>query len=114
MRGASCRLCGAAWPFRARTSFGAGCPTCGGSPLCDTCGHPRRDHVRVFVSGGTRECRRRVGDFQSLSSQPCECTGYVPVAGALVDATFAQPDPPAADAPLPKLRLARRPDEQDD
>lgn len=86
---------------------GGGCPICGGSPLCDECGHPRRDHVRVFVKGGPRECRRRIGDFQSLSSAPCECRGYVPIEGSLGDAGFAQPDVVDEDEPLPALRIAR-------
>jgi len=72
--------------------------------LCDACGHPRRDHVRVFVQGGARECRRRIGDFQTLSSAPCACTGYVQVDGPLADASFAQPDPDLHDEPLPQLR----------
>jgi hypothetical protein len=87
---------------------GGGCPTCGGSPLCDECGHPRRDHVRVYVKGGKHECRRRIGDFQSLTSSLCTCSGYAPVDGAIADATFAQPDVIEPDEPLPRLRVARR------
>lgn len=82
---------------------------CGGSPLCHTCGHPRRDHVRVFVQGGRRECRRRIGDFQTLSSAACECTGYVPVEGSLADALFAAPDFDYSEEPFPQLRLGPRP-----
>lgn len=88
---------------------GGGCPTCGGSPLCDTCGHPRRDHVRVYIKGGKRECRRRIGDFQTLTSTACSCTGYVPVEGSLADAGFAVSDPVHGDdALLPALRLVKR------
>ena len=111
MSSISCRVCGTPWPRPAHkwATSGGGCPTCGGSPLCDECGHPRRDHVRVYVKGGKRECRRRIGDFQSLTSMPCGCSGYVPVDGSLADASFAQPDPPVpADAPLPPLRVAPR------
>jgi hypothetical protein len=87
---------------------GGGCPTCGGSPLCDTCGHSRGDHAHVYVKGGKHECRKRVGDFQTLTSAPCDCTGYEPIAGSLGEATFAQPDPPAdPEEPLPSLRIAR-------
>jgi hypothetical protein len=87
---------------------GSGCPTCGGSPLCDGCGHPRRDHVRVYVKGGERECRRRIGDFQTLTSSACPCSGYVPVEGALADAAFAQADPEIGeDVPIARLRVAK-------
>jgi hypothetical protein len=56
-----------------------------------------------------RECRRRVGDFQTLTSTACPCPGYVPVEGALGDARFAQPDPAVGgEAPLPRLRVVRR------
>jgi hypothetical protein len=106
----ACRYCGTSWRRREHRwiTDGGGCPTCGGSPLCDTCGHPRRDHVRVYVQGGRRECRRRIGDFQTLSSAPCDCTGYVPLEGSLADASFAAPDPDLSAEPLPQLRLSPR------
>jgi hypothetical protein len=88
---------------------GGGCPTCGGSPLCDRCGHPRRDHVRVYVQGGTRECRRRIGDFQTLTSTACTCAGYIPVEGSLADAGFAQADPVIdEDLTMAPLRVVKR------
>ena len=107
----SCRQCGTRWPVGAHRGVmdGDGCPTCGGSPLCDGCGHPRRDHVRVYVKGGTRACRRRIGDFQTLTSAACSCTGYVPVEGSLADAGFAEPDTVIDDdAPMAQLRVVKR------
>ena len=106
----ACRLCGSLWPRSTHRWIdeGGGCPSCAGSPLCNSCGHPRSDHVRVYVKGGKRECRRRIGDFQTLSSAPCDCAGYVPLAGALADAEFAQAEV-AGEEPLPALRLAPPP-----
>ena len=79
----------------------AGCKTCGGSPLCDSCGHPRSKHVAVFKKG-KRQCTFQAFDLQSLSRLHCECRGYLAVGGSLSEAAFAQPDT----EPLPPLRLA--------
>jgi hypothetical protein len=77
------------------------CSACANSPLCDRCGHPRGDHAEVFVRGGDPACRRLLGDFQTLTSWLCPCSGFRPVAGPLRDAAFAEAD----DGPAP-LRLA--------
>jgi hypothetical protein len=45
-----------------------------------------------------------IRDFQSLSAQRCACTGFVPLRGALSDATFTEPDPDPLTLPL---RIAR-------
>lgn len=98
-----CRICGAIWPYPGHywITEGGGCKTCGGSPLCDSCGHARSKHVAVFKKG-KRQCTFRAFDLQSLSRLRCECRGYVPVGGSLSDAAFAQPDT----EPFPPLRLA--------
>ena len=60
----------------------------------------------MFVQGQSR-CNRRVGDFQTLTSWPCECEGFRPINGALSEATFAEASPPHEDDPLGvRLRLA--------
>jgi hypothetical protein len=76
------------------------CPACENSPLCDRCGHPRSDHVRVYVRGGPAGCGKIVGDFQSMRTWRCACEGFRPVTGTLADATFAT----AEVEPLPPLR----------
>jgi hypothetical protein len=97
----TCRVCGSSWPYPSHywITEGGGCRTCGGSPLCDSCGHPPATHLAVFRKG-QGGCSFTALDVQSLSHIPCSCKGYVPVAGALSDAGFAQPD----DGPLPRLR----------
>ena len=60
------------------------------------------------MRGGKHECRRRIGDFQTLTSELCDCSGYVPIEGALADATFAQPSTEAEEQPLPQLRVVPR------
>jgi hypothetical protein len=63
----------------------------------------------VYVKGGERECRRRIGDFQTLTSKACACSGYVPVEGPLADAGFAQPDPVVGgEMPIARLRVVKR------
>lgn len=98
-----CRVCGAVWPDRSHywITDGGGCRTCEGSPLCDSCGHPRSHHVAVFRKG-KRHCKFRAFDLQSLSRMDCDCPGYAVVDGQLADAGFAQVDC----APIPQLRLA--------
>lgn len=98
-----CRICGAVWPNRSHywITKGGGCKSCGGSPLCDSCGHPRAKHLAVFRKG-KRHCAFRAFDLQSLSRPHCDCRGYVPVDGSLSEAAFAQPDT----EPLQPLRLA--------
>jgi hypothetical protein len=59
------------------------------------------------VEGGERQCRRRIGDFQTLTSRPCSCPAYEPVRGPLSKATFAQPDP-EPEGPIPSLRVELR------
>ena len=81
---------------------GGGCKTRGGSPLCDTCGHPRATHS-AFFQKGERACRFKAADVQSLSYITCSCVGYVPVTGRLGEATFAQPET----GPLSRLRTSR-------
>ena len=97
-----CRICGSVWPFPSHywITDGGGCRTCGGSPLCDQCGHPRADHVAVYAKG-ERQCKFRAVDVQSLSHLPCACTSYTPVEGRLANASFAAPD----SGPLPRLRF---------
>ena len=97
----ACRVCGSVWPYPSHywITDGGGCRTCGGSPLCDSCGHPRASHAAVYKKG-RRHCTFRAFDLQSLRHRECECRGYVPVEGALSDAAFAQPET----GPLPRLR----------
>src|SRR5262245_29592687 len=97
----ACRVCGSVWPTASHywVTKGGGCRTCGGSLLCDACGHPRATNVAVYQRG-KRSCTFRAVDVQSLSHRECDCDGYVPVAGALRDAAFAQPDT----GPIPRLR----------
>jgi hypothetical protein len=98
-----CRICGAIWPYPSHywITEGGGCRTCGGSPLCDTCGHPRAKPVAVYKKG-KRRCAFRTYDMQSLAYLDCDCPGYAPVEGGLSEAEFARPD----SGPLPPLRLA--------
>jgi hypothetical protein len=97
----ACRICGSVWPYPSHywITEGGGCKTCGGSPLCDGCGHPRSSHVAVFKKGRP-SCGFSAFDRQSLRYLSCDCAGYAPVEGALSDASFAQPDT----GPLPRLR----------
>jgi hypothetical protein len=76
------------------------CPRCAGSPLCDRCGHQRGMHTGVYDKH-KRTCRHVWFDFQSLSKITCDCTGFVPLNGALRDAEFVN----AADDG-PPLRIA--------
>jgi hypothetical protein len=98
----TCRYCGAELS-RARKPLEV-CSACENSPLCDRCGHPRGDHTHVFARGVASGCNRMVGDFQTLTSWRCDCEGFRPISGSLGEASFAQPDPDAAE--LPPLRLA--------
>ena len=98
-----CRVCGSYGPVPSHfgVTDGGGCRTCGGSPLCDACGHPRSKHVAVFKKG-RRKCRLRSFDMQSLSSLPCMCAGYRPIEGRFAEAAFAQP----TTEPILSIRLA--------
>ena len=82
-----------------------GCERCGGSPLCDHCGHPRRLHTGVFGSG-TRGCRSQERDVQSLSVIRCAGAGYSPRTSSFAEAGFA-----TANDALPPLRIAAGDDE---
>ncbi len=97
----TCRVCGSTWPYPSHywITEGGGCKTCGGSPLCDGCGHPRSDHVAVYKKG-TRRCKFRARDVQSLSYIACTCLGYVPIEDRIAEASFAQLEV----GPLPRLR----------
>ena len=65
-------------------------------------------HVAT-TSVSTSKAVRRIGDFQTLTSTACSCTGYVPVEGSLADAGFAEPDPVIGDdAPMAQLRVVKR------
>jgi hypothetical protein len=55
------------------------CDACADSPLCDRCGHPREEHMQVFVRDIAPLCRWIVRDFQALTSVPCACPGFHPV-----------------------------------
>jgi hypothetical protein len=100
-----CRICGELWPLDQHLPAhqGGGCPSCGGSPLCDTCGHPRRDHVGAFSGNGKQQCRTQRHDIQVLDVATCRCTQYVPRTGRFSDAKFAEPDPDVG-GPIPRLR----------
>jgi hypothetical protein len=52
-------------------------------------------------------CDRQVGDFQTLTSKKCDCSGFRPIRGPLGEATFAMPNNEPPDAPLPPLRVAQ-------
>jgi hypothetical protein len=100
-----CRQCGDELP-RARRPLEI-CAKCEHAPLCDRCGHERGDHTQVFVRGESK-CTKRVGDFQTGRSWQCNCEGFVPLTGALSDATFAAATPSGQSDPLAvPLRLAR-------
>jgi hypothetical protein len=60
----------------------------------------------VFVRDRRAGCNWRVGDFQTLTSWPCECEGFRPVTGALSEAAFtvAAPDSNGS-APILPLRV---------
>jgi hypothetical protein len=47
--------------------------------------------VAVYKKG-RRSCRFNAFDMQMLTRLPCDCTGYVPIAGRFGDAAFAEPD----------------------
>jgi hypothetical protein len=93
-----CRYCGSQLD-RARRPLEV-CPACADSPLCDTCGHARKDHDFVFIAGGPAGCSVVTRDFQSLSARHCSCPGFRPVTGALRDAAFAKPEPDPLTFPL--------------
>ena len=82
------------------------CRDCENSPLCDRCGHPRGDHVRVFHKRGAAGCDWDVFDFPTMTSEPCACAGFRPVTTPLSEATFAQPEPDEVDPLELGLRLA--------
>ena len=100
-----CRICGALWPpdQHVPAHMGGGCPSCGGSPLCDGCGHPRRNHVGVFSGSGRQRCRAHSRDIQALAVVKCNCTQYVPRTTRFSDAKFAEPNPDI-NGPIPRLR----------
>lgn len=100
-----CRYCGSQLD-RARRPLEV-CPSCADSPLCDACGHERKDHDFVFTAGGPAGCSTVIRDFQSLSARQCSCPGFRPVTGPLRDATFAEPD---ADPLMLPLRIVTRND----
>ena len=77
---------------------GHGCARCGGSPLCASCGHARKDHSGTF-GGKRRRCRARDHDLQSLTAATCECAGFVQQKEALAEAPFVDAEP------LPPLRV---------
>jgi hypothetical protein len=100
-----CRYCGdelgrALWPLEI-------CAKCENSPLCDRCGHPRADHTHVFVRATRVGCNRCVGDFQTLTSRPCDCEGFRPITGELSDASFAAPGA-ESDETFPSLRVVKQ------
>ncbi len=99
-----CRYCGDELP-RARRPLEV-CAKCENDPLCDRCGHKRSDHRQVLVRGEST-CNKRLGDFQTGMSWPCECEGFQPVKGLLSDATFASASvSPRVDPLSVRLRLA--------
>jgi hypothetical protein len=100
-----CRYCGDELP-RPRRPLEI-CAKCENSPLCDRCGHPRADHSHVFVRGVDVGCNRRIGDFQTLTSRPCDCEGFRPITGSLSEASFAAPDDDQG-APPPLLRVVTK------
>jgi hypothetical protein len=88
-----CRYCGSIGRLRLVEGL-ALCDDCANSPLCDRCGHPRRDHTHVFVRGVAVGCGYVSFDFQALATSGCDCEGFAPVRGRLRDAGFvAGPDP---------------------
>jgi hypothetical protein len=99
-----CRYCGDELS-RARRPLEI-CAKCENSPLCDRCGHPRADHTHVFARGAPVRCKRRVGDFQTLTSRTCDCEGFRPITGELSEASFAAAGD-EDDEPLPPLRTVR-------
>ncbi|MGH3055972.1 MAG: hypothetical protein ACRDL7_13440 [Gaiellaceae bacterium] len=99
-----CRYCGDELA-RARRPLEI-CAKCEDSPLCDRCGHPRSDHSQVFVRGVHIGCNRRIGDFQTLTSGPCDCEGFHPISGSLSEASFAAPDDDHG-ATMAPLRVVR-------
>jgi hypothetical protein len=98
-----CRQCGKEWPRdeAVDVASGRGCPSCGGSPLCAECGHPRKEHTGAF-GASSRGCRARSFDLQTLTATTCNCTGYVKRTGDFAETPFAEPKP------LPSLRIASR------
>lgn len=78
------------------------CPACAGSPLCDRCGHPRRNHTGVFTPAG-RSCRHVWEEFQTGFRKACACEGFAPIVTELRDAGFTARE--ATDG-LPPLRVA--------
>jgi hypothetical protein len=49
------------------------------SPVCARCGHGRDEHVDL-LTGRRGSCLGQHDDFQSLSSIPCDCAAFVPLA----------------------------------
>lgn len=97
-----CRYCGE--PESGSADFGSGCRRCGGSPLCDRCGHARKEHRGLFGGGG-QGCRERLYDFESLSASDCSCEGYLARTRNFAEAEFAAP-PDEGEQDFPPLRLA--------
>ena len=96
-----CRYCGSADDRLMVLEAGErACPRCAGSPLCDACGHPRREHAGVFDKAA-RLCRYLWHDHQSLTQVSCNCVGFVPITTSFRDAAFA-----VADDDESALRLA--------
>jgi hypothetical protein len=98
-----CRICGEVIDEAHALSATAtrGCARCGGSPLCDTCGHRRADHRGLFGTQGSG-CRTRIRDVPTLTLSFCACPGYSPRTEAFGEARFAEPEPSV----LPPLRVA--------
>jgi hypothetical protein len=107
-----CRICGEFWPPEQHLPAhkGGGCPSCGGSPLCDNCGHPRRNHRGAFSDNGKQHCRAHRHDIQSLTIFACTGRQYVQRSDSFADAKFAEPDP-GINGPIPRLRQPSEPGE---
>ena len=79
MRSVMCGICGQVWSPSGHdeVAAGLGCPSCGGSPLCEHCGHQRGSHAEKRRAGEAC-CSERVYDFAGLSITRCDCPGYEP------------------------------------
>lgn len=107
----TCRICGttiATWEERSAL-LGGGCARCEGSPLCDRCGHPRREHYGTFGGSKSAGCKKKIYADDSLAVSRCGCEGHVRTRDGVGASQFVHEDVPVVETTMPKLRVLEPP-----
>jgi hypothetical protein len=104
-------MCGATIATREERSalLGGGCVRCEGSPLCDRCGHPRREHYGTFGRSKSAGFRKKIYADDTLAVSRCGCEGYVRAHDGVRASRFVDEDVPLVETTMPKLRVVDPP-----